>query len=398
MVNKELLKFAEISQIIASTLDTSEVYDNLVKLVVEAVNVDRGILYIDRNDTLISVAGYGAPREHLLNNKLDKNTSVFGRLYRDGKPQLMQASRQTDVIKRLDAGKYYVVPVGTRHKMIGLLAVDNKISNRSLEDLDEDLLVALAGQLAVAIENARRYEDSQEKVRELARLDRQAQVGLMVSDITHQIKNPLAAMKMAAQLAEMYPDKQQFWAEYGSIITDEIKRLENVVETFLGFTRKKEIKIQPVDLEEIIRKVLDMIKVQAHQQNVELVLQSAEPLHILADAQSFQEVILNLLNNAIEAMPKNHKGRIEITAAADTVKSAAILTISDNGCGISKENQKKLFTPFFTTKVKGNGFGLPYVHRIIEEEYKGRIEVTSELNVGTTFTIQIPLAEEKSVD
>ncbi|GBR73551.1 hypothetical protein NO1_0908 [Candidatus Termititenax aidoneus] len=388
MANRKLQTFSEISQIIVSTLNTREIYANIIKLIVEAVGVDRGILFIDQNDTLVSVAVCGAPPQNILGRALDKNTSVFGRLYRDGKPKLLRATRQSDLVRMLNAEQYYTVPVQTRDKTLGILAVDNVPSGRPLAALDEDLLMALAGQLAVAIENAAR-------VAELARLNRELVANTIISDIMHQIKNPLTPLKMFAQLAEMYPDKQKFWAEHGSIIKEEIQNLENNVQAILSFTRRAEFKIQPLDLAAVAQKVLSLVKVQAQNAAVQITVDIAADLQVLADLPAFQQALLNLLLNAIEAMPPERRGRIEISAAPAQDRAMAVITIRDNGCGISKSNLKKMFTRRFTTKVKGNGLGLADVHRIIEE-HKGSIAVQSKLNKGTVFTLEIPLAARKA--
>ncbi|MDR1453843.1 MAG: GAF domain-containing protein [Candidatus Margulisbacteria bacterium] len=387
MVNQKLRTFSEISQIIISTLNTREIYNNIVKLIAEAVGVDRAIFFIDQNDTLVSVAVHGAPAQGVLGRALDKNTSVFGRLYRDGRPRLLRATRQTDLVRMLGAAQYYTVPVQTRDKTLGILAVDNVPSGRPLADLDEELLEALAGQLAVAIENAAR-------VAELARLNRELAANTIISDIMHQIKNPLTPLKMFAQLAEMYPDKQKFWAEHGSVIKEEIQNLENNVQAILSFTRRAEFKIQPLDLADVVQKVLSLVKVQAQNAAVRIIVNIAGGLRVLADLPAFQQALLNLLLNAIEAMPPERKGKIEISARLAEDRAAAVITIRDNGCGVSKNNLKKIFTRRFTTKAKGNGLGLADVHRIIEE-HKGSITVQSKLNKGTVFTIEMPSAAEK---
>ncbi|GBR76826.1 hypothetical protein NO2_1316 [Candidatus Termititenax persephonae] len=393
--NKELLLLSEISSLIGSTLDMREIYGRLVKSVIRAIDVDRGILliYNDQKKVLEAVAWHGAADKDVRGMSLPVANSVFGRIYKSGKPKLVpHTTRQTEYVRRLGAGAYIAVPMRAREKFIGLMAMDNGISGRTIEDLDEALLVAIAGQLAAAIENARLYEDAQAKVKELRHLNRVASLGALAAGVAHNIKNPLTAMKMAVQMAELYPDKGQFWAEYGALIGEEIRRLEDTVENFLGFARGLEVKMQALDLSVLIQKVLDLLLVQARQAGAEIVVNLPAPIMVMADQQTFRQVIVNLLLNAIEALPKGRKGRVEISATADQIKDTALITISDNGCGISRENQKKLFTPFFTTKPKGNGIGLADVHRIIEE-HQGRIKVISEMGKGTAFTIEIPLAK-----
>ncbi|GBR72427.1 hypothetical protein HP1_110 [Candidatus Termititenax spirochaetophilus] len=397
--NKEVLMIAEVSKLIGSTLNIQEIYGTVIKSVTDALDVDRGILFLydDQKKEIYSTAGYGADTKDLAGISLQVGNSVLGRIFKEGKPVLVpHTTRNTEYVRRLGVISYVAVPLKAREKIIGLLAIDNAPSKRTLKYLNMDLLVALAGQMAVAIENAGLYADAQEKITELSRLDRMSSLGTMAAGIAHEIKNPLTSLKLVTQLLDMYQDKRDFWQEHGAIIGEEIQRLETIIEDFLSFARTPQVKIQPVKLSFIIHKVLNLVTVQARQENVDLSVNIDDSIKVLADTQKIMQVILNIVLNAVQAIPKNHtvKGRVEISAVSNNIKDSATITIRDNGCGISKENQEKLFSPFFTTKQKGTGLGLSIAYKIIEE-HKGKIKVESELNTGTTFTIQLPLVKEE---
>lgn len=399
---KELTMLFEVSRLVSSTLDIDEIYTNIIKEVIQVINVDRGILffYNDQHKELRSVAGYAAndpANPDLVGMVLQVEDSVLGRIFKAGNPVLVpHTTRNTEYVKRLGADNYVAVPMKAKEKVIGLLTIDNAPSQRPLDNLNMDLLMTLAGQMAIAIENARLYDDAQERIKELSRLNRVSSLGTMVAGIAHEIKNPLTALDMCVQLLDISKGSPETWAEFGPIISTEIKRLKDIVEEFLGFARTPEINVQTVGLTELTEKVCNLVKTQAKQENVELVLKLEDNVQIKADTQKFTQVLLNLILNAIQAMPKNRpfKGYVELSAKKDEVKENKInIMVKDNGCGISKENQKKLFQPFFTTKQSGTGLGLSIAHKIIEE-HGGMIKVDSRVNFGTTFTIQLPIVKQ----
>ncbi|MDR2432005.1 MAG: GAF domain-containing protein [Candidatus Margulisbacteria bacterium] len=396
---KELNTLSDVSRLVSSTLNIQEIYGSIIKAVIQVINVDRGILFLynDQAKELRSEAGYGAEEELLLDITLQVENSVLGRIFKEGKPRLVpHTTRNTEYVKRLGADTYVAVPMKAKEKVIGLFTIDNARTGRPLANLNMDLLMALAGQMAVAIENARLYEDAQEKIKELSRLNRVSSLGTMVAGIAHEIKNPLTALDMCVQLLDASKGSQQFWNEFGPVIGAEIKRLKAIVEEFLNFARTPEIKMQTVELKDIAGRVFNLVRPQAGQDNVELVLNIEDGLKIRVDAQKFTQVVLNMLLNSIQAMPPNRpfKGYIELGARRDPFNSKVNITIRDNGAGIAKEDQEKLFQPFFTTKQKGTGLGLSIAAKIIEE-HGGAIKVESQVNFGTTFTIQLPLVKAR---
>jgi signal transduction histidine kinase len=228
---------------------------------------------------------------------------------------------------------------------------------------------------------------------QVRRSDRVSALGTMVAGVAHEIKNPLTSMKMFVQLMEEHKHDKNFWEEYGSIIATEVERLETIIEDFLGFARTPEVNIKPVCLKDIVNKVFQLVKTQSRKENVDIAMNIEEDMAINCDTQKIMQVFLNLILNAIQAMPQDRaeKGSVEFNARKDVANKKVAIQVKDNGIGISKENLDKLFTPFFTTKIKGNGLGLSIAHKIIEE-HQGTIDVKSEIGKGTTFFISLPLA------
>jgi len=265
-----------------------------------------------------------------------------------------------------------------------------------LDDLD--LFRALAAQAAITIENSRVYERMKER-------DRLAALGEMAAGLAHEIRNPLGAIKGAAQLlvgGDGEPVKADDVGEFISIIVEEVNRLNKVVSQFLDYARPYKGEPAEVDVNEVVRKTMQILEAHEHPQKVKLdVRLSAELPRVRGDAEQLRQVFLNLGLNGVEAMPDG--GTLTITTArrrtqrrGEKPTSFVEVKFQDTGKGIAREHLKNLFIPFFTTKEKGTGLGLPISQRIISQ-HGGAIDVRSEPGKGTAFTVYLPTADETSV-
>lgn len=243
-----------------------------------------------------------------------------------------------------------------------------------------------------------RLDESHRKLREqtdvlfeteeqLRRADRLSALGELSAGMAHEIRNPLGSIKGAVEIIkdDYSPDDAKF--EFIQILLKETDRLNHIVQEFLGFAKPKNPEFQFVDLNEAIESVLTLVAQEARKARVavEKKLDPAIGKRSL-DAGMLKQAFLNLILNAIQAMPDGGVLTVQSTLA----NSAVYITISDTGVGISEENRKKLFRPFFTTKRSGTGLGLAITYRIIEN-HRGVIDVASEPGKGTRFTVKIPV-------
>jgi signal transduction histidine kinase len=174
-------------------------------------------------------------------------------------------------------------------------------------------------------------------------------------------------------------------------IDQEVDRARDIVKGLLEFSREREFQLGWVNLASLTIKTVRLISSQLPA-GVEVTTDIPEDLDIHADGQKVQEVLLNLLLNAAQAMPDG-SGRIAVTAREDQSRGQVEIRITDTGCGISAENLTKIFDPFFTTKEVGfgTGLGLSVAHGIVER-HGGTLTVTSKVGEGSVFTIRLPLA------
>ncbi|MGH9451381.1 MAG: ATP-binding protein [Terriglobia bacterium] len=214
-----------------------------------------------------------------------------------------------------------------------------------------------------------------------------AALGRITSGVAHEVKNPLNAMilqveilksKLAGDHAEVKPQL--------NVLSEEIRRLDRVVKTFLDFTRPVEMHRSEIRLSDLVNEVFTLASPQARKNNVQLILErngAVPTLH--ADRDLMKQALLNLVLNGCQAMPEGGELRVRAHAESGSVN----LDIADQGTGIPEEARKKIFSLYYTTKPGGSGIGLAMAYRIIQL-HEGSIHFLSEINHGTTFRISLP--------
>ena len=219
---------------------------------------------------------------------------------------------------------------------------------------------------------------------EMARRERLAQLGEMGAMLAHEIRNPLAGIKGYAQVIEKKPQESRN-AGFAQRIVAEALRLENLVNELLAYAGSGSFPMNPVNLEELIDYSVSHVRHEAEQQHVTLVREGNGGVFVSGNRDKLAQVFLNLLKNALQAMPEGGTLRI-VTAVSDrNVRT----TVIDTGQGIGTEQMERIFEPFFTTKARGTGLGLALCKKIVEE-HSGKIDVESAAGQGTTVTITLP--------
>jgi signal transduction histidine kinase len=211
-----------------------------------------------------------------------------------------------------------------------------------------------------------------------------ASIGELASGIAHEIRNPLAGIGAAVEVLSEENNASGQRTEIVGEIRRQILRLNATLRDLLNFARQREPEIAPCDVRELVKPMLTLVRPDAQKQHVTVSEQYAANLPpISADDGQVQQALLNVLLNAVQAMPEG--GTLTVSAAF--VKDLVQIRVSDTGIGISPENLQKLFSPFFTTKHRGTGLGLA-ITRTIMEKNGGTIRVESELGRGTTFILE----------
>jgi len=220
--------------------------------------------------------------------------------------------------------------------------------------------------------------------------ERLAALGRITAGVAHEVKNPLNSMRLWLEnLKESLPAERDSASQQAVQVLDkEIDRLDAVVKRFLDFTRPMDIRLEPTQLAELLREVLEVARPQLQKSNIQLAqLLPIDVPEVYVDRALLKQAVLNLVLNAAEAMPIGGQLRLVLSRRGEMAE----ISVGDTGKGIAPENRQKIFQLFFTTRPGGSGIGLASTFRIVQL-LNGSIDFTSEVGRGTTFRIELPLA------
>jgi signal transduction histidine kinase len=345
----------------------------------------------------------GTSRALLLRSERAQLRETVSRRSAELKSQPIEARRHREEVRRLNdvfvamesmkAG--ITVPLVGNDRVLGFL---NLWDERVFEAFASDeiaLILELAGHFARVVENSKLYEKMRER-------DRLAALGEMSAGLAHEIRNPLGAIKGAAQCLDprQLPGEEK---EFVDVIVEEVNRLNGVVTAFLDYARPLKQSFGPTDLNEVVTRTIRLIQndVPPH---ISVRQELAESLsRVDGDAEQLKQVLINLVQNAIQALGEQ-RGNIVVRSLrpdrfGDFRSGEMVeLQVTDDGPGIPAEQQLSIFVPFFTTKEKGTGLGLAICQRIVKS-HGGTISVQSKPGEGSTFAIRLPaLQSEQPVE
>jgi signal transduction histidine kinase len=239
---------------------------------------------------------------------------------------------------------------------------------------------------AETLESANRdLRDSHEEIR---RIDRLKTVGEIATGLAHEIRHPLASISGALEIIEARSDPASPEAEFSRLAMSEVRRLDTLVWEFLTYARPHDPEPRAVPLGELVAHVVRLLRVEADGVHVVLDVESSEhPIDVLVDPLQIQQVLLNVMLNAVQATPPGK--RVVVRQRLDG--GEAIVDVIDEGAGISADQLPRIFSPFFTTREQGTGLGLAIAHRITSA-HRGSIQVLETSAAGTTFRVRLPVS------
>jgi PAS domain S-box-containing protein len=306
-----------------------------------------------------------------------------------------------DFISLLGTDAFTLVPLISKGKPLGVLLADNFINKKYISDEDVECLRAFANHASLAIENSNLYKSLEGKIEELSdaykdlrenrdkliRYERLSAMGKVAAQITHEIRNPLVSIGGFARRILKKDQDGCVSRNYVKIIVEEIDHLENILSEFLYFANPAVPQYDNVDLNSIVENAIEVLsaEIEKSEISIEKHLDFNLPMHWL-DENQIKQVLINLIRNAIQAMPDG--GTISISTINED--QWVSVEIADTGVGISDDDVDKLFDAFFTSKSTGSGLGLTISAQIIDN-HGGTIEVQRRTPVGTIFTIKLPL-------
>ncbi|MDZ4814808.1 MAG: GAF domain-containing protein [Verrucomicrobiota bacterium] len=341
-------------------------------------------------------ASHGASRQYSHKPNLPIKESLLGVVITRKKPLAILDVRESQRYHHLELAKreklvsLLSVPLIYGTETVGALSVYTRVRHRFSND-EIKILSALASLSAIAIEKARLYSRVLE-VEELLRTnERLSALGLLAAEIAHEIRNPLAVMQMLFYPFEHAFENDPARRKDAEIIAAKMKHMNSIVDQILSYARSTEPTIEPRSVPSIFEDLQLLVRHKLTSHDVKLVVHHGENVpEVPADKAQIEQALLNLILNAVQAMPQGGTLTLSSRLVQKRGKTYAALTVADTGEGMVERVRAALFQPFLTTKPKGTGIGLAIVHKIIEH-HRGFIEVESTLGKGSSFSLFIPI-------
>ena len=360
------------------------------------------LLLLDQSREWLDLrASYGAGLAYIAKPRLSVAESLVGIVVRRKKPlqvtnvQISSRYQSVEVARQEGLVSLLSVPLVFRDQAIGTLSVytghPHSFSNEEIY-----LLTALSQLSAIAIEKARLYERVVDLEEQLRHNEKLSALGLLAAEMAHEIRNPLAVMKMLYHSMDLQFAQDDPRARDAQIMGEKMDHLNRIVEQILDFARRTEPQLLLVDINQSLDDLGLLTRHKLKQQNIELVRKADAGLpRIMADATQLEQAFLNLTLNAVEAMPSG--GRLTITTKtlhlprANPTPTHVEVEFKDSGPGMTEDQRHRAFSSILhSTKAGGSGLGLVIVGKIVEA-HRGKVRLISRLGHGTAIKLIFPL-------
>ncbi len=409
---QQLMVLTGVGKSVVSLMDLGELLTRIVEAGVYVTKAEEGFLLLVDSETkeLYLRAGRNLGESQAQGFRLKVEDSLAGQVVKTGK-LVRRGGKGTGRDFKLKTG--YLVksllhaPLLLKGETIGVLSVDNQVSDREFTEDDEYLLAALADYAAISIENATLYDELRESMDDLKRSQQEliqssklAAVGTLAAGVAHEFNNLLAAITGHAQLALLSDDLEEIRRAL-HVVVDSVDNAKRVTANLLTFARRQEPRIEMADVTEAVESSLLLIEGELQKSNIKVVRRFSKIRPTACDLGQMSQVSLNLLTNARDAMlPEGGTLTLEIKEDQDDI----VIAYSDTGSGIADHIMDKLFEPFVTTKgalgggqMTGTGLGLSVSYGIVRN-HGGTIEVETKAGKGSTFTMRLPIKSLEALD
>src|SRR5688572_18981746 len=400
-LSEALFQYTHVDDMIRQTLSAA----------LEVIGAEAGSVLLANTETKQLVFRYvvGETADALKETGIPWDEGIAGAVFTSGKPEVISTVQQdarhysaTDARTGYQSRDMIVVPL-KRHggNPIGVIEILNKSKGLVNRD-DLDTLVVISAIAAAAIEQSKAFEALRVKDIQLQQAQKMEAVGRLAVGVAHDFNNLLTVIRGYSELIVMTVEPQASVRTHAEEVLKAADRAAGVTSQLLAFSRKQVLELQIVRLNEVVENVEKLLR-RLIGEDINLVTTvGSNPGWIKADPGQLEQVLINLAVNARDAMPQG--GTLKIGVVRSELDEAftrrhldfqpgtyCVLSVTDSGCGMSKDTLSKLFEPFFTTKEpgKGTGLGLSIVHGIVKQS-RGHILVSSETGLGTTFDIYLP--------
>ncbi len=393
----------KLSKAMVSILDLQSLSKRIVETITQTMGVEKASLFLWNEEkggySLFESKNIKTSSPPLLskNDPLPHYLQKIGEIIiREELAKGAHISELNEVINKMSVLEAEVsIPLIAKGQLIGMINLGYKFSKDIYSHEDLELLSTLANQTAIAIENARLYEDLKKSKSYMRRADRLASLGTLTAGLAHEIRNPLVAIKTLTQLLPERIDDEEFRTQFLQIASGEVDRISSLVNELLDFARPSEPKLEAEDINAILDGMILLVSTETKKKQINIIKNYASDLSsVQIDREQIKQVFLNILLNAIDATQENGKILVKTRPFVKPGGEPYVqIEFTDTGKGIPEEYLEDIFNPFFTTKSTGSGLGLSISNQIIQD-HRGYIDVESQLGKGSSFFINLPINQE----
>lgn len=402
----DLEMILDIVRRINSSLVLSELLERVVDQAIRIANADRGFLMLaGSGNTLRFVVGRDSGGKAIPEDHFRVSSSVLDDVFTTGESMCVEHALGDDrfearqSIMALELETILCSPLRTESEIIGVIYVDSKRIQAVNQAEILNVFEILAGHAAIAIRNARLYDDLKHAYEELAnandhilRLERMASKGEIAAEVSHELKNLIAVIMLSLDSLQRRFETLNP-AEVRSLIETALRGTTRILSFSEGLMTRTRAsgKFMPLNLNTVVKDFVEFVKVlpKFKWNTIALHLDPAVPCLSL-DVDQIHQVLLNIMNNAMEACPE---ASLDLVTTWDSAGRKVSLWVKDNGPGIDESIREKILHERVTTKPDGHGFGLPICRQIVEH-HGGSIRIESAPGKGTSFVLTFPLMDE----
>ncbi len=395
---------ANFSKAMVSILDLQSLSKNIIETIAQTMGVEKVSLFLwneekggyslfeSKNIRMVG-STLKLTKDDPLPRYLQKVREI---IIREELTKKVNNSELNDVINGMFLLEAEVtIPFISKSQLIGMINLGHKFNKDIYSHEDIELLSTLANQTAIAIENARLYEDLKRSKSYIRRADRLASLGTLTAGLAHEIRNPLVAIKTLTQLLPERLEDEEFRSHFLQIASGEVDRISSLVSELLDFARPSDPKWALEDVNAILDGMILLVSTGTKKKLITIIKNYAPNLPLAQiDREQIKQVVLNILLNAIDATSENGTITVQTRSFMKPGGEPYVqIEFTDTGCGIPGEHLEDIFNPFFTTKPTGSGLGLSISNQIVQD-HKGYIDVESQLEKGTSFFINLPIHQD----
>ncbi len=395
----------EVGRLVTGSLNLDQILEASASHLARIVNASHSYLWLLEPDGVLKgvVTSATEHQEHFRTVRLERNApSLAARAVQQEKPVREQAAMSSELVNQGLNARYQMksllaLPLMLRGVPMGAAVIGDAENQREWTDAEVERATVISAQIAVAIANARLFEDLKKSYDQLAQTqvelvkrERLAALGELSAVVAHEVRNPLGVIynSMSALKRMLTPSGES--AQLFEMINEEAERIDTLVADLLEFARPHAPELKPEALPKIVAGAVKVIEGTRGGTGVKMEVDVSEGFpKVPVDERMLRQALLNLLANAVQAMPRGGEVRVKLAIEARRGFPHARIDVADSGPGVPAALTESVFQPFVTTKATGSGLGLAVVKRIVEA-HRGDIELTSAPGRGAIFTVWLP--------